>query len=94
MLKHEEFEKICRLAKISIEKDKEEQFLARLDGVFEWINQLNTIDVSSVELDGEKSLQGTPEACDESTMENTREQILSNTKNTKFGMFCVPKVVE
>lgn len=94
MLSHDEFTKICKLAKVSIEKDKEDQFLTRLEGVFEWINQLNSIDVSGVKLDGEEDMAGNHEAKDEPFMENTREQILSNTKNTKFGMFCVPKVVE
>jgi aspartyl/glutamyl-tRNA(Asn/Gln) amidotransferase C subunit len=67
----------------------------KLNAVFEWIEQLSQIDVSNVNLDDILDETGsTPERLDLPYMCNTREELLSNTKDKKFDMFCVPKVVE
>ena len=94
MLGNEEFEKVCKLSKISIEEGKKDEFLKKLNGVFEWIEQLACIDVSQINLNDVNDIEKTLEIKDEPAMKNTRDQILSNTDHSKFGMFSVPKVVE
>lgn len=95
MIKNEEFEKICKLAKISVDQEKKEEFLKKLDGVLSWIQQLDDIDVSQVHLKSEDEIPSEEGVGDSfPVVENDLEQLLSNANEAKFGMFCVPKVVE
>ena len=89
----EQLEKLCKLAKLKIEQSEQEQFLKQINSVFNWIDQLSKIDVSGVSLDDDMN-ETTYERHDEPEMTNTREEVLSNTKNKKFDMFSVPKIVE
>jgi Asp-tRNA(Asn)/Glu-tRNA(Gln) amidotransferase C subunit len=36
----------------------------------------------------------TPESPDVPVTSNTRDELMSNAKHARFGLFCVPKVVE
>ena len=94
MLNAEEFEKICRLAKISIDKDHEAEFWKKLDGVFEWITQLSSIDVSNVSLKPTAEDEIVLGEDDNISLNNTVGDILSNTKHAQLNMFSVPKVIE
>ena len=94
MLQEEELKKVCKLAKIRIDDNAKEDFLGKLNQVFNWIEQLAKIDVSQVNINDLSDMSTTPERADEPYTNNTREELLSNTKYKKFDMFCVPKVVE
>lgn len=96
MLNDSEFSKICRLSKLNIDDSEKESFIKKLNGLFEWIEQLTDIDVSDVELHASDSVAqiSTIERSDEVENLQSRESILSNTKSKKFDMFAVPKVVE
>ena len=85
----EQLDKLCKLSKLKVDKD---QFLIKINAVFNWIDQLSKIDVSSVSLDDIN--ETTYERIDEPKMTNTRNEVLSNTKHKKFDMFSVPKIVE
>ena len=93
-LDDKKLEQLCRLAKLKIEDNEKEQFLHRINGVLEWINQLSKIDVSNVEINDLSQEDTTYERQDIALMNNTREEVLSNTSNKDHDMFCVPKVVE
>lgn len=94
MLNITDLDKVCRLAKIKIEESEKDQFLTKLNQVFNWIEQLSKIDVSDVDINNLKDMDDTPERKDEPLMTNTREELLSNSKYKKFDMYSVPKVVE
>ncbi len=94
MLTESDLEKVSNLAKIKIEPAEKAHFLEKLNQVFGWIDQLSKIDVSQIDINNLKDMASTPERADEPYMNNTREEVLSNTKFKKFDMFCVPKVVE
>ncbi|MDR3030998.1 MAG: Asp-tRNA(Asn)/Glu-tRNA(Gln) amidotransferase subunit GatC [Holosporales bacterium] len=94
MLTDKELEKICKLAKLKIEDDKKDVFLEKLNGSFAWIDQLTKIDVSTIEVNNFSEADKTPERKDIQDISNTKEELLTNTKNKKFDMFCVPKVIE
>lgn len=93
-LDEEQLEKLCKLAKLKIDDNEKEQFLHRINGVLDWIDQLSKIDVSNVEINDLSQKDTTYERADIPVMNNTREEILSNTSNKDHDMFCVPKVVE
>jgi aspartyl/glutamyl-tRNA(Asn/Gln) amidotransferase C subunit len=90
VLKKEELDRICKLAKIRID---DQEFVEKLNSVFEWIDQLSKIDVSGVNLYDSGDIESTPERQDVALMTNTRDDILSNSKHKEFSMFSVPKVI-
>ena len=94
MLNISDLDKVCKLAKLKINDDEKEQFLEKLNQVFNWIEQLSKIDVSGVDINDLKDMDTTPERTDIPLMTNTREELLTNSKYKKFDMFSVPKVVE
>lgn len=94
MISNQEFDKVCRLAKLSVPEEKREQFLSKLNSVFGWIDQLTTIDTTSVDSTVCDYTTTTTERTDIPHLDNTRDELLSNTKDKKFDMFCVPKIVE
>lgn len=94
MLTDKDLEKISNLAKIKISPEEKDNFLGKMNQVFDWIEQLSKIDVSQVNINNLQEMDDTPERIDEPRMDNTRDELLSNTKYKKFDMFCVPKVVE
>lgn len=93
-LDENKLEKLCKLAKLRIEDNEKEQFLSKINGVFDWIEQLSKIDVSNIEINDLSKEDTTYERQDIPEMHNTREEILSNTSNKDHDMFRVPKVVE
>lgn len=92
MLSHDEFQKICKLAKLQVEDS--EAFLTKLNDIFDWIRQLQDIDTSEVELSVSEGGRVERQDVVERTDSYTRNDILSNTVCKKFDMFAVPKVVE
>lgn len=94
MLTDKDLEKVSNLAKIKISPEEKDNFLGKMNQVFDWIEQLSKIDVSQVNINNLQEMDDTPEQVDEPHMDNTRDELLSNTKYKKFDMFCVPKVVE
>lgn len=94
MLSDNDLDKISSLAKIRIKPEERENFLGKLNQVFDWIEQLSKIDVSNIDINDLKDEESTPERLDDPHIDNSREELLSNTKFKKFDMFCVPKVVE
>ena len=94
MISSSDFDKVCRLAKLSISEADKDRFLDKLNSIFNWIDQIQKIDTSSVEEIRTYNDVSTPERTDTPCLSNTRQEVLSNTKNKKFDMFCVPKIVE
>ena len=87
-------DKLCKLAKLKIADNEKDEFLTRINGVLNWIEQLSKIDVSNIEINDLSQEDTTYERKDIPVMNNTREEILSNTTNKDHNMFRVPKVVE
>lgn len=94
MISDRDFDKVCYLSKIAIPENYKERFLAKLNSVFDWIDQLQKIDTSSVDKVSLLDEEPVTERADIPSLQNTKDEVLSNTKNKKFGMFCVPKIVE
>lgn len=94
MLNIADLDKVCRLAKIKINETEKDQFLTKLNQVFNWIEQLSKIDVSDIDINNLKDMDDTPERKDIPLMTNTKEELLSNSEYKKFDMYSVPKVIE
>ncbi|MDR1289329.1 MAG: Asp-tRNA(Asn)/Glu-tRNA(Gln) amidotransferase subunit GatC [Holosporales bacterium] len=95
MIGDKDLDKVCKLAKIEISDDNRDEFLNKLNSIFDWINQLREIDVSSIDDSGLLAENSDfLERSDDRSLTGSRETLMKNTKFQKFGMFCVPKVVD
>ena len=87
-------EKIARLARIRMSDTEKEKYANELNGIMQWIEQLQEVDTDGVEpltsvVDMELFKRE-----DEVTDGNIQEKILANAPENAEGFFVVPKVVE
>ncbi|TVQ81737.1 MAG: Asp-tRNA(Asn)/Glu-tRNA(Gln) amidotransferase subunit GatC [Micavibrio sp.] len=87
-------EKIARLARIKVTEDEKAKFATELDGIMQWIEQLQDVDTDGVEpltsvVDMTLHMRE-----DAVTDGDIQEKVLANAPETAEGFFVVPKVVE
>ncbi|MCX7337871.1 MAG: Asp-tRNA(Asn)/Glu-tRNA(Gln) amidotransferase subunit GatC [Alphaproteobacteria bacterium] len=89
-----EVKKIGKLARIKITDEECPQISAQLSSIMNWIDQLTSIDVSSVEVHEEEDKPAMHERADVVTDSDIVDAIMKNAPVSQFNMFAVPKVVE
>ncbi|HLD76988.1 MAG TPA: Asp-tRNA(Asn)/Glu-tRNA(Gln) amidotransferase subunit GatC [Rickettsiales bacterium] len=91
---NKDIKKIAKLAKIEVSEQDCENLSAQLTKTISWIEQLNEVDTSNIEplfnIHGAKISLFQDVVSDG----NIADDILKNAKNTKYGYFAVPKVIE
>lgn len=84
--------KISRLSCIGV-SDEELGCMAKdLDSILQWITQLQSIDVSNIDLH-QNCLQSMPESNDIVTEQPETEAVLSNAPDRVESWFAVPKII-
>ena len=86
--------RIARLARINVPEDRQEQLVGELNGILDWIAELDEIDTGAVEPLASVTGHGLPRRSDEVTDGNRVDEVLANVPETAGGFFVVPKVVE
>ena len=86
--------RIARLARINVPEDRQEQLVGELNGILDWIAELDEVDTGAVEPLASVTGHGLPRRSDEVTDGNTVDEVLANVPETAGGFFVVPKVVE
>ena len=86
--------KIATLARIRVPEQELDHLVGELQGIVQWVEQLNEVDVSEVEPMTSVRPMGLKRRRDEVTDGDIREKILANAPETAAGFFVVPKVVE
>ena len=86
--------RIARLARINVPEDRQEQLVGELNGILDWIAELNEVDTGAVEPLASVTGHGLPRRSDEVTDGNRVDEVLANVPETAGGFFVVPKVVE
>lgn len=86
--------KIAHLARLRIEPDQVESTKLELNGILEWIEQLNEVDITQVQCMTGVCQDGMRLRIDEVTDGNYADKIVANAPESEFHMFSVPKVVE
>jgi aspartyl-tRNA(Asn)/glutamyl-tRNA(Gln) amidotransferase subunit C len=92
-LTSQDVKKIGRLSRIALSDDDIVKCQKELEGIFGWIDQLQSIDVSSVELEADcrYPMHERPDL----VVPNANVQdVLANAPKAQHDMFVVPKVVE
>ena len=86
--------RIARLARINVTEDRQEQLVGELNGILDWIAELDEVDTGAVEPLASVTGHGLPRRSDEVTDGNRVDEVLANVPETAGGFFVVPKVVE
>ena len=86
--------RIARLARINVPEDRQEELVGELNGILDWIAELDEVDPSAVEPLASVTGHGLPRRSDEVTDGNRVDEVLANVPETAGGFFVVPKVVE
>jgi aspartyl-tRNA(Asn)/glutamyl-tRNA(Gln) amidotransferase subunit C len=86
--------KIARLARINVPEDRQEQLAGELNGILDWIAELDEVDTANVEPLASVTGHGLPRRDDTVTDGNRVDEVLANVPETASGFFVVPKVVE
>ena len=86
--------RIARLARINVPEERQEQLVCELNGILDWIAELDEVDTGAVEPLASVTGHGLPRRSDEVTDGNRVDEVLANVPETAGGFFVVPKVVE
>ena len=86
--------KIATLARIRVPEAELDHLAGELQGIVQWVEQLNQVDVSGVEpmtavIPNQQRFRD-----DEVTDGGIRDKVLANAPEAAGGFFAVPKVVE
>ena len=86
--------KVAHLARIKTPEDRLELLAQELNGILQWIEQLNEVDVDDVEPMTSNVAQPLRLREDVVTDGGKIDAVLSNAPKSADGFFVVPKVVE
>jgi aspartyl-tRNA(Asn)/glutamyl-tRNA(Gln) amidotransferase subunit C len=86
--------KIATLARIRVPEQELDHLVGELQGIVQWVEQLNEVDVSEVAPMTSVRPMALKRRRDEVTDGGMREKILANAPETAAGFFVVPKVIE
>ena len=86
--------RIARLARINVPEDRQEQLVGELNGILDWIAELDEVDTGAVEPLASVTGHGLPRRSDEVTDGNRVDEVRSNGPETAGGFYVVPTVVE
>ncbi len=91
---NKDVKKIARLARIEIDENDCQNLTAQLSKTISWIEQLSEVNTNNVEPLTNVHNSAMPLAKDEISDGNIAADVLKNAKNSKYGYFAVPKVIE
>ena len=86
-------QKIAKLARLKIKSENEQDVLLQLQGVLDWIHQLQNVDTQGICLESliNNDIHDRDDVVSQS---NTVDDVLNNAPIAKYNMFAVPKMVE
>ena len=86
--------RIARLARLAVPEERLEPLAKELNGIFQWVEMLNEVDVAGVEPMTSAVAQKLKWRQDAVTDGGQAAKLLANAPEKEDGFFVVPKVVE
>ena len=86
--------KIASLARIRVEEGEKAKYAAQINGIMQWIEQLNAVNTDGVEPLASVTDVTLRTRADEITDGNIQSDVLANAPETTGGFYVVPKIVE
>jgi aspartyl-tRNA(Asn)/glutamyl-tRNA(Gln) amidotransferase subunit C len=93
-LTSDDVRRIARLARIAVPEEELAGLSGELSGILAWIEQLEAVDVATVEPMTSAVALALPMREDAVSEGGSPEQVLANAPQAVGGFFAVPKVVE
>jgi len=93
-IKNSDIKKIAKLARIEVSEEETEILAKQLSNTISWIENLNEAQTANTE--PLTNVNNSILRMENDTIEqnNSLEDIMSNTKSSKYNYFTVPKVIE
>lgn len=88
-----EVHKVANLARLALTPEEEEQFAGQLNGILEYIEQLNELDVSNVEPTTRAIDVSNVTRVDEMKVYDNREGLMNSAPDRDENFFKVPKII-
>ncbi|RZI45628.1 Asp-tRNA(Asn)/Glu-tRNA(Gln) amidotransferase subunit GatC [Rickettsiales endosymbiont of Peranema trichophorum] len=86
--------KIAHLARIKIQDSELETYKDELNKILDWVSQLQEVNTDDVEPLGSVIFSELPQREDKVITTNTKDEILENAPNSKYGYYVVPQVID
>ena len=86
--------KVAHLARIAVSEDDLVPLAEKLNGILDWVEQLQEVDVEGVEPMTSVTPMALKRRTDSVTDGGIRDKVLANAPDAREGFFAVPKVVE
>ncbi|MBA4249650.1 MAG: hypothetical protein C0432_02640 [Candidatus Puniceispirillum sp.] len=93
-LSYDEVKKIAHLSRLNLKEDQMNDATHKLNSIFEWIQQLQDLEINLEQLTAENMAPQMHEREDAVAQANDVKSILKNAPSVKHDMFVVAKVVE
>ncbi|MEO0816208.1 MAG: Asp-tRNA(Asn)/Glu-tRNA(Gln) amidotransferase subunit GatC [Pseudomonadota bacterium] len=90
----DDVKKVARLSRIAVDEARLEGLAGELNGILDWIEQLNEVDVDGVAPMTSVVETTLPQREDVVTDGNKPGDVLANAPRSEDGFFVVPKAVE
>ncbi|MEM8988035.1 MAG: Asp-tRNA(Asn)/Glu-tRNA(Gln) amidotransferase subunit GatC [Pseudomonadota bacterium] len=87
-------QRVAKLARIAVPEDRLEPLAGELNGILQWIEQLNEVDVEGVEAMASSVDAALPMREDVVNDGGYPDRVTQNAPKTEDHFFVVPKVVE
>ena len=88
-------DKLAKLSSLEISEDKKEKLKSELDDIVSFVENLNEVDVSSVEATFTTIASGQPLREDEiNSNEEITDRIMNNAPKVEDNHFIVPQIIE
>jgi aspartyl-tRNA(Asn)/glutamyl-tRNA(Gln) amidotransferase subunit C len=94
MITREDVEHVAELARLELTAAEKEQFIAQLNSILTYINQLNELDTTDVEPTSHVIPMSNVFRDDEVYPSLDREQVLLNAPEESHFFFKVPRIIE
>jgi aspartyl-tRNA(Asn)/glutamyl-tRNA(Gln) amidotransferase subunit C len=86
--------KIAKLARIRIDESEKAYYAEQISGILKWVEQLQEVNTEGVPHMVSVADIRLPMRKDVVSDGNQQQAILANAKDTDYGCFSVPKVIE
>lgn len=85
---------VANLARINLPAEEQQKFAGEINGILNWVEQLQAVDVTNVEPLVSIAGAGEPLRKDVVTVGNIQEELMKNAPVSAHGFYVVPKMVE
>ncbi len=87
-------ENIARLSRLKLSQADKEKYVAELDGIISWVEQLQQVNVEGVAPLASVTEEKNVQRSDEVTTPDLQKELMANAPETSHGFYVVPKMVE